>query len=589
MKINFYRVLSVCMFLSFICDIFAVPAKPGVMQYEMPDGRKINVRLVGDEFCHQYLTEDGYPLIEEKGYLYYGDIDKSGKEINSGILAGNVDSRSTDAWNFVNKVNLEEFSDRFMTKATNSPRCRNHVIPLNAQKLNSNRVSESAGPTYEQGYGLYPGASFPAYGSPRVLVILVEYQDTKFRNFYDPYEYFYNMLNSEDFTDYKATGSALQYFKDNSNGVFTPQFDLYGPLTLDHDYLYYGENDRYGDDIRAHEMIIEACRQLDDVIDFNDYDCDGDGIVDNVYVFYAGRGEASGGTSGTVWPHSWELSSAGIDDLILDGVRVERYACSNELDGSYPDGIGTFVHEFGHVLGLPDIYQTGGYVTCFTPGDWCIMDQGSYNNDSRTPPNYGAFERYALGWIKPIEYDAPMSVTLPAIDRNECGIIRTEKDTEFFLFENRQKEGWDKYVPGHGMLVWHISYNSLLWEQNQVNNTPSFQCVDIVEADNILDGPTRSGDSFPGTANITSFTPETIPALVSWGGENLNYPITEIAEKDGLITFNVLGGSASVNEIIDMEDKGIIYYDLHGREVKNPSSGIYIKRQGQKIEKIILK
>ena len=169
---------------------------------------------------------------------------------------------------------------------------------------------------------------------------------------------------------------------------------------------YYGENDYRGDDSNPQKMAIEACQQLDATVDFSEYDRDNDGYIDNVYIFYAGRGEASGGSSSTVWPHSWEVSAVESQTYYFDNVILNRYACGNEWEGDKPDGVGTFIHEFSHVLGLPDLYSTS-YSSAFTPGSWSAMDYGPYNNNGCTPPLYSVFEicsrldnSYRIGWTK---------------------------------------------------------------------------------------------------------------------------------------------------------------------------------------------
>lgn len=354
------------------------------------------------------------------------------------------------------------------------------------------------------------------------------------------------MLNEPQFSEYGGTGSVKDFFSENSNGQFVPHFDLYGPVTLSQNRSYYGGNNWAGNDENPEDMIIEACRQLDDQIDFSIYDNDGDGVVDNVYVFYAGQGEASGGPDESVWPHSWELSSAH-KDLKLDGVTIDRYACSNEWEGSRPDGIGTFTHEFSHVMGLPDLYTTNynSYMT-LTPGSWSVMDYGPYNNEGRTPPAYSIYERNALKWLQPRVIDGPISITLEDIKSSNDGcIVTTSKQNEFFLFENRQQTGWDTYVPGHGMLIWHIDFDQDVFDANTVNNQ-SHQYVDIVEACNKANNENEAlmaAYPWPGTQSKTSFTADTKPAFKSYAGADLKLPITDIKETDGVITFNVDGGT----------------------------------------------
>ena len=528
-------------------QILAVPAKPGVLTVRSADGTELRVKITGDEFFHQYLTEDGFPLYEKNGNFYYCDYDAQGNVVDSGIKAGPVESRSSSARAFLAKIDLGKLESRISLQAKRSQRRASMVNPArsNNYKAPALAADDNEGPPYERGYGLFPDLRFPAYGDQKAIVILVEYTDKKFDDSYDPKDYFTRMLNEEDFSDLGGTGSAAQFFRENSGGHFRPEFDVFGPVTLAHNMAYYGGNDWYGNDQRPADMVKEACELLDDTVDFSEYDRDGDGVVDNVFVFYAGKGEASGGGTNTVWPHSWNMEAAGYGNLMFDGVRVHTYGCSNEWEDGRPDGVGTFVHEFSHVMGLPDLYATS-YTGAFTPGAWSALDYGPYNNGGMTPPNYGAFERYALGWLEPREIVRPLNATLQPVSDNVCGIIRTSKDNEFFLVENRQQEGWDEYIPGHGMLVWHVDYNSTIWSRNVVNNTESHQYVDIEEADGTQTETSRAGDAFPGSAKKTAFTPDTKPAMKTWSGSRVEYSITDIAEDNGLITFKVLGGAEDV-------------------------------------------
>lgn len=495
----------------------AIPAKRGVMSVEQPDGTCVQVKLVGDERAHQYFTADDYLLVNRDGYFYYATVGDDGMPESSGIRADG--DRSAEAQSFLVAI------DRDAVKAA----------------LQSGL--EASAPGRYRVNGLFPDTRFPAMGAQRSIVILVEYKDVSM-TLDDAHDYFYRMLNETGFSDYGGTGSAKEYFEFNSNGNFICDFDVYGPVTLSQNRSYYGGNNYSGDDRHPEMMVVEACQALDDEVDFSEYDRDGDGYVDNVFIFYAGRGEASGGSSDTVWPHSWTLASAGVStsDRTFDNVTVDRYACSNEYESGRPDGVGTFIHEFSHVLGLPDLYATS-YTSAFTPGEWSALDYGPYNNNGCTPPNYGAFERAALGWMEPIRIQSAMNATLPPIDENIAGIIYNDSDPdEYFLFENRQQTGWDKYIPGHGMLVWHVDYSSSVWNNDVVNNTSSHQYCDIEEADNTKSEYSRDGDSFPGASNVTSFTDDTTPNMKTWGGSGFGLPLTEITEVNGIISFKVAGG-----------------------------------------------
>lgn len=480
---------------------FAIPARQVFRTITLPDGSTVNVMPAGDEFCHYFITEDGTAI----------DFDASGT--------------------------LHRLSADSLVVRHQAARMRREAQV--AGTIMKAPAKASSAPQY--GMGLFT-TNYPRKGDVRSLVLLVEYQDVRFR-VPDPHTFFDDMLNKEGFSEYNATGSARDYFLEQSFGEFRPHFDVYGPVTLPNNMSYYGEN-RYGNDLRPEQMVLHAAEMLQDEIDFSQYDFDNNGQVDNIYVIYAGLGENSGGHSTSVWPHSYQIPNGPV----YNGKTIYAYACSNEITDGKPEGIGTFCHEYSHVLGLPDLYGTVSTLSC-TPKTWSIMDYGSYNNDSRTPPNYGIYERNALGWMEPVIAEGPESVELDAIHKSNRGyLIQTSSSNEFFLIENRQQDGWDTYIPGHGMLLWHIDFNQVKWDLNVVNNDRNHQYVDIVEAigrtgdSNI----TLSGYPFPGTTGKTSVTAETSPALVDWSGRKIDMPITEIAETDGIITFNLLGGAIDV-------------------------------------------
>lgn len=532
---NLLRNIASSLLLTASVSAMAVPAKPGLINFSQPDGSVIKVQIHGDEFHHFYTTEDGYFLVQKDNQFYYADVDANGRAVSSNIKAVNPSERTSMAREYLSGVDMTRVRQAMQKQADAREGRMAQTIRIARPSF---AVNDKGGAL--RGPGLFPESRFPAMGDQKALVFIVEYKDVKM-NLTDAMDYFTRMLNEDGFSDYGGTGSAAEYFRLVSDNKFRPQFDVYGVVTLSKNQSYYGGNSWYGgDDENPGDMVLEACQQYDDVIDFTEYDRDHDGYVDNVFVIYAGRGEASGGSSDTVWPHSWTLTSALGYTPEFDGVKVDRYGCSNEWEGSRPDGVGTFIHEFSHVIGLPDLYATS-YTGAFTPGAWSALDYGPYNNDGCTPPLYGAFERYALGWMEPMPIDAPINATLPSISSNKAGIVKVS-DNEFFLFENRQQESWDTYIPGHGMLVWHVDYNASVWSGNRVNNTDSHQYVDIEEADGTQNDYSRDGDAFPGTANKTSFTDATRPSMKSWSGRAMNTPITDIAENNGIITFKAKGG-----------------------------------------------
>ena len=382
-------------------------------------------------------------------------------------------------------------------------------------------------------------SAFPKTGVQKSLVLLVQFPDKSLS--YSAAD-FREMLNGTGYNYAGATGSAADYYIENSCGRFHPEFDVYGPVTMQYAMSHYGNDN----DALAYEMVIEACNALDSEIDFTQYDRDCDGWVDNVYIFYAGYSEAEGGGVSAIWPHSSNLSSKG-KTLRLDGVQIGSYGCSNELSGNTGKsltGIGTFCHEFMHILGFPDLYATSSTSTSFTPGTWSIMDHGSYNNNCKTPPCLTAYEREFMGWLQPIEISDDARLRIPTIDSNTAYRINTTSADEYYLLENRQCAGWDTYLPGHGMLVWHIDYKKSVWDANTVNNDANHQYVDIVEADNMPTDTSRGGDTFPGNANVTSLSDNTTPSLISWINNPTGITLSQIAESAGAITLNAGAGGS---------------------------------------------
>lgn len=387
--------------------------------------------------------------------------------------------------------------------------------------------------------------NYPTIGKNKTLAVLVEFSDEGFTTMDDPHDFYWRMLNQEGFTaDNGARGSARDFYLASSRGRFDPEFDVAGPVRLSHKGTYYG-SDADGQDCKMGELITEALTALDADIDFSQYDSDGDGYIDNVFFFYAGHGQAdTPDGNDLVWPHSADAVGAWKMNLKLDGVTFNHYACSNEIryssDGvEKATGIGTFVHEFGHVLGLMDHYDTTYGMFNFGLGAWDTMAAGSYNNNMNTPPLFSAFEMAELGWLEytDLAADDPAINTLPCLaDEAKAYRVRVS-DNEWYVLENRQQRGWDEYIPGHGLLTWHIDYDAQAWERNTVNADASHQRIDIVEVDGVGNEATRDGDVMPGAEGVTSY------AFDAWNGTRL-FALDDVAEdSEGVITM-LLSGTA---------------------------------------------
>ncbi|MDE6785889.1 MAG: hypothetical protein K2J46_02475, partial [Muribaculaceae bacterium] len=295
------RILST-IFSSGLCMFaMAIPAKPGFVAYTQPDGSVINVKIVGDEHGHMIYSAEGNLLIESDGRLEYARFDAKGFPTASGIVATKENDSKIASMQIQPRENVDKWAS--MMTANRDARLEK-LYSKSVIKKASTRAEESENRLVPYNFGRCD-VTYPVLGEQKGLVILVSYQDLDFK--YGDYDYFNRMLNEEGFSDYGSLGSARDWFVYNSNGQFLPDFDVYGPVVLPNDREYYGGNDAYGNDKRPEEMAIDACRLLDDEIDFTKYDRDGDGVVDNVFIFYAGKGEHDSGIKNTVWPHSWDL------------------------------------------------------------------------------------------------------------------------------------------------------------------------------------------------------------------------------------------------------------------------------------------
>ena len=520
------RILFSALALATAISINAVPAYRGWQTKTQPDGSTIEVQQNGDEVYHYYTNRAGEVVRKDaEGY-----------------------------WRMVEAQPTAETIRARRAKAHRAPVRRVGSINL----------------------------------APCGLFILVNFSDTKYQAS-NTQAQMDSMMNATNYTYGKAVGSARKYFIDQSNGKYTPTFDVVGPVTLSKKYSYYGANDDDGNDMYPGDMVVEACLLAKSQynVDFTQYDNDHDGEIDFVYIIYAGKGEADGGSENTIWPHNWNIESAiyygnctyTAAQAKVDGLAINNYACSGELSGTSGDrnGIGTLCHEFGHVLGLPDFYDTNygsNYKNSRTPGDWDIMDSGSYNGDGDCPPNYSAFEKYYFGWTTMINpgTDGQQLTLYPAGDAryqayqvNASGALQAAAtDGLNYYIENRQQTGWDKYLPGHGMLVWYVDYKQSVWDENAPNDAASYPRYTLASATGYTTGIGSAKDPFPGTGNRTS-----------WTGVS-DKPLKDIREQNGVVTLTYLDVflGYTVNWVADGETIESKVYEQAGMPLQMPTATV---------------
>ncbi len=559
MKIKLF-VLTALLYIGL--NMAAAPARPGKMTIAQPNGHTFTAILRGDEFFHIMTTEDGCAVVMDKdGYYSYAAFNAAGERFSSGVHVG--DNASGDVLADSRQIPYEIMAAKAAEKRAMAPQDNREPI---LKRIKDAQIGTKADETTTK------------HG----IVILAAFSDVPFTYTKENFE---AMLTQEGYNYNGATGSAKEYFDDQFSGLYEFDFDVSSIVTLSNTQEYYGGNDSDGNDLHPEYMIRDACKLADEEIDFSLYDDDGDGEVDNVFVFFAGGDEAEYAGDNCIWSHAWYLyDSAGIS-LTCDGKRINRYACTSELTVTAYDrnsnptdyamtGIGTFCHEYTHTFGVPDLYDTdysySGDSGRTSAGMWtftALMDSGNYNNDGNTPPYLNAIERDYLG-LGEGETLVEGEYTLEPINLNNR-FLRMDTDTEgeYYLFECRSDSGWDAYVNERngktvkGMLVYHVDKSTSrtvstyyygdvtparMWEYlNSVNVNPSHQCADLVEADGRTDSysttyyPDLSGLYFPAGAD--SFTPDGSPAFTYWSGSNSEYSITDIAlDDDGNVTFSVV-------------------------------------------------
>lgn len=500
----------------------AVPAKRQTRVVTQPDGTTVTLTIQGDEWFHSYVTSDGLAVgVTSDGRAVY--------RTDSGltdILVHEAAERSAGELRFLASPDRTVRYDAVREASPRLAEARATAMLRPQAKI----VRKGRAVSVEQGE-----SQVPHKGVANVPIILVQYTDVQFRDGQDAKETFEDFFHGE-------AGSARKYFQDASLGQYDPQFHIFGPYTLPNKRAYYGGNGWSGDDVNVRQMVSDAIDAADSEADFSIFDNDGDGLCDVVIVLYAGVGEASASdVSEAVWPCQWQLSSP----KRCDGVRLSKFAVFNELNGSHRtqiDGVGTFCHEFSHCLGLPDFYDTK-YSGHFGMSSWSLMDYGSYNNDGYTPIGYSAYEKAFMGWLDLTEGERATAYTLPVLNNQDAPektavVIPNSRDNnEYFIFENRARQGWDAYIEDDGMMITHVTYSASAWDSNVVNNY-SLQRMTIVPADNSLSDYNLDSDLWPKTF-ATEFTDESVPAARVNTGSFLSRPVTEITRdpSTGAVSF----------------------------------------------------
>ena len=559
-----------------VCTLSAVPAYTGTVKVEQPDGTSVTLSLCGDEWLHFHVTVDGYTVVkDQRGYYVYAEL-ADGQLQPTGLVAHDPEGRSE-----AEQAYLSETQKRLAPQADEEML----LLKQQVQEIQRQALARRRAGTFD-------------YGNFKGIIILVQYNDRVFSR--DDYPaIIYDMVNKENYTGYdqeEFTGSVYDYFNDNSQGKFKLQFDLAGPYTIDYSQ-YYPEGTK-----KAATLVRAAIKAADADVDFSQYDADGDGRVDNVFLIFAGFGSNFvDNDQRLIWPHHSAVY------MTQDNITIRDYVCTTEFYGveSRPntvclDGIGTICHEFGHVIGLPDFYDTDyekGGGQSDHPGFWSVMATGCYQNKGRSPVGYSLYERYSVGFIdEPQVINSTGSYILPPLNVCLTGYrIDSAVDNEFFLFENRQKAvfKWDAYLPGSGMLVHRVDKtNPQVWTMvtNKVNADPSHNYYEVVRAGGIPESGKETyggsaSDVFPGSGNVTELNNTTSPAsLLSWAGKPTPWGLKNIKMDNEIISFDIEKADEpqGINPVTRGTDPSQPFYNLYGQRVTRQHKGLLI-HNGKKV------
>ena len=523
------RIFILNALLCLVLSVWAVPAKRGVWcSLSLVDGTEVKAQLVGDEFLHYYVSEDGTKYVQDE---------------STGLYRKMTDEVTAQRRAAVRRAQAQGRQKRMLRKAQ---------------------------------------ASNVFQGTKKGLVILAEFTNSKFKSGHDLALY-RRIANEVNYSDNNFRGSIKDYFKAQSHGQFELDFDVAGICQLQHPYAYYGKNNSQKEDVKPGEMVAEACLWAHEHgINFSKYDWNGDGEVDQVFVLYAGHGEASYKDANTIWPHMYYLSASDYGKpLSLDGVTVDTYACSSELNGDGNlDGIGTFCHEFSHCMGFPDLYDTS-YAGWFGMGDFDLMCSGSYNGDSKCPAGYSAYEKAECGWLTlkdmtNIEQETSIVGVQPMSADGDAYIIKNKgHEDEYYILENRQKTGWDSYLPASGLMITHVDYDADIWDWTMPNSSGKYedangntktndhQRLTIFRAGKSTDEYGDASDLYPYGSN-NSLTKTSSPAATlhntnSDGSNYMHIDINNIAVKSGKASFTLSNRNAGTDTPVIPSGSTLLY------------------------------
>lgn len=502
--------VNILLLISAYIELCAVPAYPKRSAIVV-NGGLVYITIKGDENCKFAIDEQGYTVLPTENGWNYAAEDEQGKVVVSAYKMMPANKLSVEAKEFLKRT-------------------RKGIVPM-VDNVDKEVIHKSPSMTN--------ASKKPVVGTRKALMILMQFRDTKFTKSKNDFQ---RLFNEQGYMEDGAMGSVYDFYYWSSYGQLELQSDVLGPYTAQNNMSYYGGNTGMGgNDKNPYTLFTEAINYAIQEVDLSDYDANGDGLVDNVHIIYAGYGEEAGASPNAIWAHQMSFPV-----ITVQGMKLDRYSCAPELRENRGAGIsriGVHCHEIGHALGAMDYYDTdyekgGSYLGT---GLWDVMAQGSWNNDGISPAGFNPYVKvYDFGWAdaKSLETDTVNTIG-ESTEPGNIYRIDTGVENDYFLLENRADKDFHGAEPGKGLLIFHIGPQlETKARTNSINSTFPQQCY-VVCASSTYKKPFSSastygninsaGCPFPGTANKREFSDASIPAALTIGGRETGINLTDIS------------------------------------------------------------
>lgn len=497
----------------------AVPAWPHPVPTTQPDGTPVTVRLFGDEWYHYYESLEGFAIVQdEEGWWSYAALNAEGRYTSTTHRLGKTDPART-AFLAMIGAHLREAA---AIRNERRERFRSQTMPS---------ILERAAKLAK------PGQTAVTISVP---VVLIQYPD------------FFASQTAASFTDlmnqanYNGTGSFRDYYQQISYGNLTVNATVVGWYTAPNNRVFYknGPGQPSNASVKPARQLVRSAVDLAEAGGTNwaPYDNDGDGLVDVVFVVHQGPG-AECGNPAYIWSHAFYLND-GVDNFSVtyDTKLIDRYIIQPEISctGGHIE-IGVFCHEFGHVLGLPDLYDTD--YSSAGIGNWDLMASGSYGGNGSTPekPSHmSAWSKIELGWVAPtVVGTTTVGTSIPQVETSPTVFKLWTNGmpmNEYFLIENRQKTGFDVNLPTAGLAIWHVDATKA------DNRDEAHKLLDLEEADGLaqMDASSNNrgdaGDLYPGSTVNRNFDGGTNPNSNDYAGAATQVCVDNVSNSAATMT-----------------------------------------------------